>query len=160
MQVGAVENPEGLVAKRAQKQLETNRNVCDVGNGAGNEARIGLEQISDPAIASDTTRLIALAKEQGKLKSLVGKYREYKTAVSGIEDAEQIINDSSADEDFRALAKEEFRQLEGKTNALLERAREGDSEALGELLESARPGVELEGGPNQWTEADVLNGRV
>ncbi|MBA7646444.1 Peptide chain release factor 1 [subsurface metagenome] len=61
-----------------------------------------------------------LSKEQGKLKNIVAKYREYKTTVAGIEDAEQILKDNTVDEDFRALAEEEIQQLEGKKNALLE----------------------------------------
>jgi peptide chain release factor 1 len=78
------------------------------------------KQITDPAIATDSARLISLSKEQGKLKTTVTKYREYKKTVAGIEDAEQIIKDSTADEDFRDLAKEEIQQLEDKKNPLLE----------------------------------------
>jgi peptide chain release factor 1 len=77
------------------------------------------QQIADPAIASDPARLIALSKEQGKLKSMVARYREYKTTVAGIKDAEQILQDSSIDEDFRHLAEEEVRQLEEKKNSFL-----------------------------------------
>ena len=76
------------------------------------------EQIADPAIATDANKLIALSKEQGKLKNIVPKYREYKQAIAGIEDAEQIVKDSSVDEDFRGLAKEEIQQLEEKTQEL------------------------------------------
>ena len=78
------------------------------------------KQIAEPAVACDSARLIALSKEQGKLKAIVAKYREYKTTVAGIEDAEQILKDSTVDEDFSALAKEEIQQLGGKKNALLE----------------------------------------
>jgi peptide chain release factor 1 len=78
------------------------------------------QQIADPAIAADPAKLVALSKEQGKLKDIVTKYREYKTALAGIEDAAQILNDSTVDEDFKDLAKEEVHQLEQKKNALLE----------------------------------------
>jgi peptide chain release factor 1 len=78
------------------------------------------KQITDPTNAADSARLIALSKEQGKLKAIVSKYREYKKTVAGIEDAEQIIKDSTVDEDFRDLAKEEIQQLEGKKNNLLD----------------------------------------
>ncbi|MHC4707473.1 MAG: peptide chain release factor 1 [Planctomycetota bacterium] len=77
------------------------------------------QQIADPAIASDPARLISLSKEQGKLKSMVARYREYKTTVAGIKDAEQILQDSSVDEDFRHLAEEEVQQLEEKKNSFL-----------------------------------------
>ena len=82
------------------------------------------QQIADPAIASDPAKLIALSKEQGKLKSMVARYREYKTTVAGIEDAEQILQDSGADEDFRHLAEEEVRQLEEKKNSFLAEVQE------------------------------------
>jgi len=78
------------------------------------------EQIADPAAASDLAKLIALSKEQGKLKAIVTKFREYKTVIAGIKDAEEIINDNTADADFRALAEEEHSQLENKKNVLLE----------------------------------------
>jgi len=78
------------------------------------------KQIADPTNAGNSSRLIALSKEQGKLKTIVLQYREYKKTAAGIEDAEQILKDRTADEDFRALAKEEIQQLEGKKNALLE----------------------------------------
>ena len=77
-------------------------------------------QITDPKTATDSARLIALSKEQGKLKAIVSKYREYKKTVSGIEDAEQILKDITVDEDFKDLAKEEIQQLEGKKNTLLD----------------------------------------
>src|SRR3990172_6051521 len=77
-------------------------------------------QISDPAIVGDSARVVALSKEKGKLKSLVSKYRQYKAALSGIEDTERMANDETLDEDFRALAREELQQLESKNNALLE----------------------------------------
>jgi len=76
--------------------------------------------ITEPEVASDSARLIALSKEKGKLRTIVAKYREYKTAIAGIEDAEQILADSTVDEDFKALAKEEIHQLDAARNTLLE----------------------------------------
>jgi len=77
-------------------------------------------RLSDPAVAGDLAKLIALSKEQGKLRSIVAKYREYRTAVAGIEDAEQILNDNTADDDFKALAQEEVLTLQDKKNALFQ----------------------------------------
>lgn len=76
------------------------------------------KQVADPAIASDHTKLIALSKEQGKLKAIVAKYRTFKKIVADIEDARQILNDSTVDEDFKTLAKEELQQLEDKKNTI------------------------------------------
>lgn len=75
--------------------------------------------ISDPEVASNTNKLISLSKEQGKLKSIVTKYRKYKKAVTGIEEAEQILNDDDADKDFKELAKEELQEFEDQKGALL-----------------------------------------
>ncbi|MHC4624216.1 MAG: peptide chain release factor 1 [Planctomycetota bacterium] len=77
-------------------------------------------QIADPAVARDSAKLVALSKEQGKLKDLVAKYREFKTTADGIRDAREIVKDSAVDEDFRALAREEIKQLEDRSNGLLE----------------------------------------
>ena len=79
------------------------------------------KQIADPAIASSSAKLIALSKEQGKLKTTVAKYRQYKKILAEIKDAEQVLNDSTADEDFRNLAKAELGELETKKNTLLEK---------------------------------------
>lgn len=78
------------------------------------------KQIADPAITSDSAKLITLAKEQGKLKTIVTKYREYKRTIADLEDAKHILKDSTVDEDFRNLAKEEIGQLEAKKNTLIE----------------------------------------
>jgi peptide chain release factor 1 len=78
------------------------------------------KQIADPAITNDSARLISLAKEQGKLKTIVTKYREYKKTITGLEYAKHILEDNTVDEDFRNLAKEEISQLEAKKNTLLE----------------------------------------
>jgi peptide chain release factor 1 len=78
------------------------------------------KQISEPEVASNPNRFIALSKEQSKLKTIVTKYRRYKKAEAGIEEAQQILSDSSADEDFKNLAKEEIPQFEEQKNSLLE----------------------------------------
>ncbi|MHC4740430.1 MAG: PCRF domain-containing protein, partial [Planctomycetota bacterium] len=103
------------------------------------------QQISDPAIACDAARLIALSKEQGKLKHLVGKYRDYKSVVSQITDAELIIDDSSADEDFRELAKEELEQLQEQRGKLFEEMQDtlvmADEMDIGSVIMEIRAGT-------------------
>lgn len=78
------------------------------------------ELISDPAVASDSSRLVALSKEQGKIRAMVTKYREYMKAAAGAEDAEQMLRDEAAGSDFRALAEEEIEQLTARKEQLLE----------------------------------------
>jgi peptide chain release factor 1 len=77
-------------------------------------------QISDPALARETAKLVALSKERGKIRSLVAKYRDYRKIVAGIDEAQQILEDKSADPDLRAMAQEEIEQLTGKRDSLLE----------------------------------------
>jgi peptide chain release factor 1 len=77
------------------------------------------KQISKPEIASNPSKLVSLSKEQGKLRAIVSKYRLYKKAATGIEEAEQILNDGGDDEDLKELAKEERQELEGQTKQLL-----------------------------------------
>jgi peptide chain release factor 1 len=78
------------------------------------------KKIAEPAIAGDSSKLIALSKEQGKLKTIVSKYREYRQTIANVKDAEEILKDSTIDEDFRALAKEELHELEEQKSALFE----------------------------------------
>ena len=78
------------------------------------------KQIAELAISGDSTRLIALSKEQGKLKTIIAKYREYKKTTADIEEARKISEDGTAEQDFRTLAQEEIQRLEDKKNTLLE----------------------------------------
>ncbi|MCH8121291.1 MAG: peptide chain release factor 1 [Planctomycetes bacterium] len=103
------------------------------------------KQISEPEIACNPTKLISLSKEQGKLKTIVTKYRRHKKTVAGIEEAEQILADSTADEDFRELAKEELQQLEGQKNALLKEITNtlvmADDMSIGSVIMEIRAGT-------------------
>ena len=76
--------------------------------------------IADPQVACDPNRLIALAKEQGQLKSIVGDYRQYEAAVIGVADAQDLLQDPDSDDEFRALAEEEIKTLEAQQAQLLE----------------------------------------
>ncbi len=78
------------------------------------------DEIAQSASSGNTPLLVALSKEQGKLRDIVAKYREYKKITSEIDDAEQIIADDTVDADFKGLAKEEKEQLEPKRQNLLE----------------------------------------
>jgi peptide chain release factor 1 len=78
------------------------------------------KKISSPEIVNDPSKLVALSKEQGKLKAIVTKYRQYRKTALGIEEARQILADSHAEKDLRALAEEEILQLTEKGAVLLE----------------------------------------
>ncbi len=76
-------------------------------------------QISDPAIAKEPARLVSLSKERGRIAPIVAKYREYKKAVAGIADAQEILGDKSLEADLLALATEEIEQLTTTRDSLL-----------------------------------------
>ncbi len=76
--------------------------------------------ISDPEVASNPNKLIALSKEQGKLKNMVLKYRRFKEAQAGMAEAQLILEDEGAEQDFRDLAAEEAEQLTAECDSLLE----------------------------------------
>ena len=103
------------------------------------------KQISDPTIATDSAKLIALSKEQGKLKSTVSKYRDYKKTATVIEETTQILNDSDTEEDFKALAKDEIGKLEEKKNKLLDDLLDdllmGDERAIDSVIMEIRAGT-------------------
>ena len=103
------------------------------------------KQIADPAVMCDSNKLIALAKEQSKLKATVAKYREYKKTVSGIEDAGQILKADGAEGDLVKLAEDEIKQLEEKKKSLLEEIQNSlvmsDDDAIDSIIMEIRAGT-------------------
>jgi len=77
-------------------------------------------QVADPAVATDPVRFIALSKEQGRLKSVVTRYRQYKGTVDQLGQARQILNDHDANDEMKELAREEVAELEKKGTEILE----------------------------------------
>ena len=78
------------------------------------------EQIGQASAAGDSTRLVALSKEQGKLKAVVNRYREYKKIVSGIEETQELFAGSKEDAEMRSLAEDELGKLEPRRDSLFE----------------------------------------
>ncbi len=103
------------------------------------------QQIADPAIACDSAKVIALSKEQGKLRTIVEKYREYKKTAAGLEEAKQILNDSAAEKELKDMAKEEVRRLEDQRDGLLEEIQNSlvmaDDDAIDSVIMEIRAGT-------------------
>jgi len=103
------------------------------------------KQIAEPQIAADHARLIALSKEQAKLRKIVTKYRRYKQAQSGIAEAEQILSDKSVEEDIRKLAAEEIEQLRGQMDSLFTEIQDSlvmaDDDAISSVIMEIRAGT-------------------
>lgn len=103
------------------------------------------EQIVDPAVATDAMKLIGLSKEQGKLKNIVGKYREYKETVTAIAETDDILKDRETEDDLKELAQQELQQLEEKKETLFEEMLEtlvmADDESISSVILEIRAGT-------------------
>jgi peptide chain release factor 1 len=69
--------------------------------------------LSDPEVFSDYSKTQKYSKEQAELEDLVKKIREYKKILSGIKEAEEILN-SSNDTTLKELAEIELEELKEK----------------------------------------------
>jgi peptide chain release factor 1 len=102
-------------------------------------------QIAEPGTAAVPAKLIALSKEQAKLRKVVGKYRQYKQAASGIADAEQIAADESAEGELRKLAADEIKQLGEQKESLLTEIQDSlvmaDDDAISSVIVEIRAGT-------------------
>jgi len=103
------------------------------------------QQLADPAIAVDTAKAVPLAKEQGKLRNIVAKYREYKKITGQLEEAKHILGDNSAEKEFKEMAQEEAKQLEARQNPLLEEIQNilltADDDAIDSVIMEIRAGT-------------------
>ena len=67
------------------------------------------DQVSDPTVIADNVRWRNLMKEHSNLSPVMDAYREHKRLSQSIEEARELLNESS-DEDLRLLAKEEIKE--------------------------------------------------
>ncbi len=77
------------------------------------------ELLSDPEVIADTPRLMALTKEEAKLRETVETYRRYKQVCNDLEDTEQML-DEGLDGELLELAKEELAALKEEKISLEE----------------------------------------
>ncbi|MDO4365046.1 MAG: PCRF domain-containing protein, partial [Clostridia bacterium] len=68
------------------------------------------ELVCQSEVVADMERYTALMKELKHLTPIVEKFREYKNAKSANEESREMLGDSSLDDDFAAMVKEEFEQ--------------------------------------------------
>lgn len=66
------------------------------------------EKISDPDVIADQENWRKLCKEHSDITPIVEKYREYKQAKETVEEAKEMLEDSSLDKDFRAMLEDEI----------------------------------------------------
>ena len=77
-------------------------------------------KLSDPEVINDSERYQKLIKKHAKLKKIVNKYREYKEAKKGIEEAEEMM-ELDDDPEMQALYEEEIAELKPKKEKLEEK---------------------------------------
>jgi len=103
------------------------------------------QQLGDAAVAGDPARLVALSKEQGKLRDIVTKYREYKKLASSASDTEQMLKDPELEKELKQLAGEEIKQFTEKMPALLEEIKDtlvmADDSAVDSIIMEIRAGT-------------------
>ncbi|HET6316745.1 MAG TPA: PCRF domain-containing protein, partial [Chloroflexota bacterium] len=85
-------------------------------------------ELSDPATFGDARRAADLGREQVELSSVVESYEQYQALLGQIEQAQELLRDG-ADDDLRALAREELDELEPRVD-----------EVVASLQEFLRPG--------------------
>ncbi|CAN5547488.1 peptide chain release factor 1 [soil metagenome] len=75
-------------------------------------------QLNDPAIHSNSARLIAISKESGQIEPVVARYREYRKANDAIVELRELSG--GADKDMSELAASELPEAEARATAILE----------------------------------------
>jgi peptide chain release factor 1 len=76
------------------------------------------EQLNDPAVHSNSARLISISKESGQLELVVERYRAYLKAANATKELRELS--ASADKDMSELAAAELPDAESRATALLE----------------------------------------
>lgn len=76
------------------------------------------QQLTLPQIISDGKEYAKLIKEYKQLEPVVLKFREYKEIKTVMDDANEMMRDSSLDPELRDLAEDEFRQTRERLDSI------------------------------------------
>ncbi len=103
------------------------------------------QQMNDPAVASNPSKITQLSREHGALKGLVRYYRSYKELQQQYHDAELMLTDPGSDPEMKELAREELESLSFQLNETMEKAKEelvmSDGAAIGSVIVEIRAGT-------------------
>ena len=75
------------------------------------------QQMSDPAVTSDSTQYVQVSKAWSDLTEVVETYRAYKKALADLRDSEELLSDS----EMRELAQADLEQLRPRRDELEEK---------------------------------------
>ena len=102
------------------------------------------EQILTQEVASDPNKHIPLAKEQAKLRPLVGLYRQYNESLAGIESSKELL-ETETDPEMCELANADIADLTEKSASLLQEIKDvlvmADDAAIDSVIIEIRPGT-------------------
>ena len=76
------------------------------------------QRISDPEIIARQDEWRKLTRQHAQLSETVEAFREYKKVLAGIDEAMEVIEDKSMDEEFREMAQEELKELKPQKEEL------------------------------------------
>ena len=79
------------------------------------------QRISDPEIIARQDEWRKLTRQHAQLSETVEAFREYKKVLAGIDEAMEVIEDKSMDEEFREMAQEELKELKPQKEELEEK---------------------------------------
>ena len=78
------------------------------------------QQMNDPEIACNSTRIIELSKERSSLARIVEPYRNYLTVCADRDEAQGIVDDPDADSDLKEIASAELDGLKHQATDAME----------------------------------------
>jgi len=103
------------------------------------------QRMNDPAVVKDPAQLVALSKEQAKLRRIVEPYDRYKQTVAQIAESESILADPQADAELKQLATEELGELRAAAAEQIEQLKDaiiaGDEADIGAIILEIRAGT-------------------
>ena len=79
------------------------------------------QRISDPEVIARQDEWRKLTRQHAQLSETVETFRTYKKVLSGIDEAMEVIEDKSMDEEFREMAQEELKELKPQKEELEEK---------------------------------------
>jgi peptide chain release factor 1 len=103
------------------------------------------EELNDPAVARDPSRLAQLGREYAKLRQLVEPYKEYRRLSEEVAGHESLIADEGQDSELRELAQQELPELRQRCEAVMEQIRDavvaGDEGTVSSIIMEIRAGT-------------------
>ena len=78
------------------------------------------QMITLPEVVSDNKRYSALMKEYKALMPVIDKYREYRAIEKEMNDADEMMRDSTLDTEIRDLAQDEYKDKREALDSITE----------------------------------------